>query len=102
MQPIFVKGIKGFKQSRCRLASVPFTMFIFLLTLYTSTPQNGQVHSNTLKQTNCLSLLDHFMGLALKRLTPFNTQDCYYFESHVMLVLHIKFWLIKKACDDVL
>ena len=31
--------------------------------------------------TNYLSLFDHFVGLALKGLTPFDTWDCYYFES---------------------
>ena len=34
------------------------------LTLYAPTPQNGQIHSN-----NCVSVSDHFVGLALKRLT---------------------------------
>ena len=39
-------------------------MFIFdrFLTLYAPTTQNGQ------KQTNCLSVFDHFVGLALKGL----------------------------------
>ena len=45
---------------------------IINLTLYVPTPKKW---SNTLKQfvgnwqTNCLSVLDHFVGLALKRLT---------------------------------
>ena len=34
------------------------------LTLEAPTPQNGQTHSN-----NCLSVFDHFVGLALKGLT---------------------------------
>ena len=34
------------------------------------TPQNGQTHSTIRRQlpTNCLSVFDHFVGLALKGL----------------------------------
>ena len=39
----------------------------FILTLHARTPQNGQTHSDNLP-TNCLSLFDHFVGLALKEL----------------------------------
>ena len=39
------------------------------LTLEESTPQNGQTHwSNSPLPTNCLSVFDHFMWLALKGL----------------------------------
>ena len=34
--------------------------------------------------------------------TPFDTWDCYYFESNLYLVLHIKMLFIKKACNFVL
>ena len=34
-------------------------------TLQAQTPQNGQTHSNTLTPTICLSVFDHFVGLAL-------------------------------------
>ena len=37
---------------------------MFVLILYSPTPQNGQAYSN-----NCLSVFDHFAGLALKELT---------------------------------
>ena len=41
-----------------------------LLTLSAPTPQNGQTHSNIrrLLPTNCSSVFDHFVGLALKEL----------------------------------
>ena len=37
------------------------------LTLQVPTPQNGQTHSK--KPTNCLSVFDHFVGLALEGLS---------------------------------
>ena len=37
------------------------------LTLLAPISQNGQTHSNN--ASNCLSVFDHFVGLALKRLT---------------------------------
>ena len=37
---------------------------VLTLTLKAPTPQNGQTHL-----ANCLSVFDHFVGLALKRLT---------------------------------
>ena len=38
------------------------------LSVYAPTPQNGQKHSNNSSAlpTNCLSVFDHFVGLALK------------------------------------
>ena len=38
-----------------------------------SIPQNGQTHSNELP-TDCLSVTDHFVGLALKGLTQVRVQ----------------------------
>ena len=35
-------------------------------------------------------------------LTPFDTRDCYSFKSNVRLVLHIKMFLTRKACNVVL
>ena len=37
---------------------------VISLTLYAPTPQNGQTHSRN--QSNCLSMLDYFVGLELK------------------------------------
>ena len=36
-----------------------------------STPNNGQTHSNK-SWANCLSVIDHFVGLALKELSKIN------------------------------
>ena len=58
-------------------------------------------HTQTIRRqqpTNCLSLFDHFVGLALKGLPPFDTWDCYYFESNLSPILQIKVLLMKKAC----
>ena len=49
--------------------------FLLILTLEASTPQNGQTHSKTIrlqKPTNCLSVFDHFVGLALTGLHTLN------------------------------
>ena len=44
-----------------------------LLTLLAPTPQNGQTYSNNrrLLPMNCLSVFDHFVGLAHKGLNYF-------------------------------
>ena len=41
---------------------------LLILTLQAPTPQNGQTHLNNclLLPTNCLSVFDHFVGLALE------------------------------------
>ena len=44
-----------------------FTMKPFSLTLYAPTPQNGETHSSNLP-ANCLSVFEHFVGLACKGL----------------------------------
>ena len=47
----------------------PNSVFLFsiLLTLYAPISQNSQTHSNN-ASANCLSVFDHFVGLALKGL----------------------------------
>ena len=48
------------------------SMFYFMLTFQAPTPQNGQTHSGKtirwLLPTNCLSMFDHVVGLALNGL----------------------------------
>ena len=44
-----------------------FAMKPFFLIPYAPTPQNGDTHSSNLP-TNCLSVFDHFVGLARKGL----------------------------------
>ena len=39
-----------------------------ILTLSAPVPQNGQTQSNNSLSTNCLSVFDHFVGLAFKGL----------------------------------
>ena len=48
------------------------------------TPQNGQIHSNNssaISPTDCFSVFDHFMGLALKGLI---------LERKILLVLYLQ------------
>ena len=50
----------------------------WILTRYTPTLQNGQTHSNNssaIWAKNCLSVFDHFVGLALKGLRASNSSD---------------------------
>ena len=44
------------------------------LTLWAPISQNGQTHSNNLS-ANCLSVFDHFVGLALKELRFFHASS---------------------------
>ena len=54
--------------------------------------------SNTLKQfvgkllTNCLSVFDHFVGLALKRLNSLNLFSIHYFKSFLISLLSFCFY----------
>ena len=70
------------------------------LTLYSPTPQNGQTHSHNLP-TNCLSVFDHFVGMALKGLIlqsgeddeslviNFQSQKVYLFYDTVHLIKNV-------------
>ena len=48
------------------------------LTLQAPIPQNGQTYSNKSSPTNCLSVFDHIVGLALKGLTHFRPMYHFY------------------------
>ena len=63
----FNKPVKAFLNTSCTKRKENGTSGIFpkkSLTLYVPTTQNGQTHSN-----NCLNVCDHFVGLALQRLS---------------------------------
>ena len=56
--------------------------------------QNGQTHSNTHGNlpTNCLSVFDHFVGLALKELKKqyYKKQRCFIFVALLTLLTLIQ------------
>ena len=65
------------------MARVYTSIFHSILTLQAPTPEDGQTHSNNSNNwsaneqpTNCLSMFDHFVGLAVKGLSKFLTFQC--------------------------
>ena len=62
------------------MARVYTSIFHSILTLQAPTPEDGQTHSNNSsaneQPTNCLSMFDHFVGLAVKGLSKFLTFQC--------------------------
>ena len=63
------------------------------LTLYAPTPQNGHRHSNN-SLANCMSVFNHFGGLALKGLTMLLWESVYValatFALYVFIIIHVK------------
>ena len=62
------------------MARVYTSIFHSILTLQAPTPEDGQTHSNNSsaneQPTKCLSMFDHFGGLAVKGLSKFLTFQC--------------------------
>ena len=62
------------------MARVYTSIFHSILTLQAPTPEDDQTHSNNSsaneQPTNCLSVFDHFVGLAVKGLSKFLTFQC--------------------------
>ena len=62
------------------MARVYTSIFHSILTLQAPTPEDGQTHSNNSSANeqprNCLSMFDHFVGLAVKGLSKFLTFQC--------------------------
>ena len=55
-------------------------MFDRLLTILAPTPQNNQTHSNNSSAAACVSVFDHFVGLAFKGV-KYTSTLCYVITS---------------------
>ena len=62
------------------MARVYTSIFHSILTLQAPTPEDGQTHSNNSSANEqpptCVSMFDHFVGLAVKGLSKFLTFQC--------------------------
>ena len=82
---VFRKILRTYEMDEPYIGRIQEYIAEVYLTLQAKTPQNGQTHSICpLLPTNCLSVFDHFLELALKGLRSCQTHIFFLCQTHTM------------------